>query len=137
MNDNKKYVEAIAKMLEEQGAYKYFEEDDPLDIEWTLDYTMHFRGANVAVTLGGPNVYINTFHGSVDLYWGNEEEHAYLSVRCRDELNDYFEELFNSIDEKEKNQIIVSIKNRMFGEGLMMESITFNDWINNIKALKE
>ena len=41
--------------------------------------------------------YINTFHGSVDLYWGNEEEHAYLSVRCRDELNDYFEELFNMI----------------------------------------
>ena len=97
MNDNKKYVEAIAKMLEEQGAYKYFEEDDALDIEWTLDYTMQFRGANVAVTLGGPNVYINTFHGSVDLYWGNEEEHAYLSMRCRDELNDYFEELFNMI----------------------------------------
>ena len=48
-----------------------------------------------------------------------------------------FEDLFNSIDEKEKNQIIVSIKNRMFGEGLMMESITFNDWIKNIKALKE
>ena len=48
-----------------------------------------------------------------------------------------FEELFNSIDEKEKAQIIMSIKNRMFGEGLLMESITFDDWIKNIKALKE
>ena len=36
---------------------------------------------------------------------------------------------------KEKNQIIVGMKNRMFQEGLMMESITFNDWIQEIMKL--
>lgn len=46
---------------------------------------------------------------------------------------DEFKDLFNSIDEKEKAQIIMGIKNRMFGEGLLMESITFNDWINKIQ----
>ena len=44
-----------------------------------------------------------------------------------------FKDQFNSIDEKEKAQIIMGIKNRMFGEGLLMESITFDDWIEIIK----
>lgn len=43
-----------------------------------------------------------------------------------------YKEYFDTIDEKEKNQIIVGMKNRMFQEGLMMESITFNDWIQEI-----
>lgn len=43
-----------------------------------------------------------------------------------------FKSLFDSIPEDAKNQIIVGIKNRMFGEGLMMESITFDDWIKSV-----
>ena len=43
-----------------------------------------------------------------------------------------FKSLFDSIPEEAKNKIIVGIKNRMFGEGLMMESITFDDWIKSI-----
>ena len=46
-----------------------------------------------------------------------------------------YKEYFKTINEMEKNQIIVGIKNRMFQEGLMMESITFDDWINEILAL--
>ena len=46
-----------------------------------------------------------------------------------------FKNLYDSIPEEAKNQIIVGIKNRMFGEGLMMESITFDDWIKNIEKL--
>lgn len=47
-----------------------------------------------------------------------------------------YKEYFETIDEKEKNQIIVGIKNRMFQEGLMMESITFNDWIQEIMMVQ-
>jgi hypothetical protein len=43
-----------------------------------------------------------------------------------------FEHLFREIDEGAKNQIIVGMKNRMFSEGLMMESITFDDWIKSV-----
>ena len=61
-----------------------------------------------------------------------------------------YKEYFETIDEKEKNGItlkdftfiwgviiliIVGLKNRMFQEGLMMESITFNDWIQEIMKL--
>lgn len=48
-----------------------------------------------------------------------------------------FEELFNSISEEKRNQIIVGMRNRMFQEGMFIESITFNDWIGQIKNLKE
>lgn len=44
-----------------------------------------------------------------------------------------FKSLFESIDEKIKMQIVAGIRNRMFGEGLMLESVTFNDWIKSIQ----
>ena len=43
-----------------------------------------------------------------------------------------FKPLYDSIDEKIKMQIVAGIRNRMFNEGLMLESITFDDWINSI-----
>ena len=36
------------------------------------------------------------------------------------------------VKEIAKAQIIMGIKNRMYGEGLLMESITFEDWIKHI-----
>lgn len=46
-----------------------------------------------------------------------------------------FSYLMDSIDKTVKAQIIVGIKNRFFQEGLLMESITFDEWIKHIKAL--
>ena len=46
-----------------------------------------------------------------------------------------FKNLFESIDEQIKAQIVMGIKNRMFQEGLLMESITFEDWIKHIEAM--
>lgn len=43
-----------------------------------------------------------------------------------------FKNLFDTIPEDAKTQIIISIKNRMFAEGLVMESITFDNWIKLI-----
>ena len=47
-----------------------------------------------------------------------------------------FKHLFGSIPEQAKAQVIMGIKNRMFGEGLLMESITFEDWIKKVEELK-
>lgn len=43
-----------------------------------------------------------------------------------------FKYLYDTIPQETKVQIIASIKNRMYGEGLLMESITFEDWIKHI-----
>ena len=69
--------------------------------------------------------------------WLNQENQDYR-LKTEKRFQEYYhkyKEYFDTIDEREKNQIIVGIKNRMFEEGLMMESITFNDWIQEIEKL--
>ena len=43
-----------------------------------------------------------------------------------------YKHLYETIPMDVKTHIIMGIKNRMFGEGLLMESITFEDWIKHI-----
>lgn len=45
---------------------------------------------------------------------------------------DRFSYLHDAVDEKEKAQVIMGLKNRMYQEGLLMESITFDEWIKNV-----
>ena len=46
-----------------------------------------------------------------------------------------FSYLMDAINPQVKAQIIMGIKNRFFQEGLLMESITFDEWIKHIKNL--
>lgn len=66
--------------------------------------------------------------------WIDQENREYRDAAERRFKQYYveFEYLSKEIDEMVKNQIIVGIKNRMFAEGLMMESITFDDWIASV-----
>lgn len=69
--------------------------------------------------------------------WLDQENQEYrhaTELRFKDYYLKY-KEYFDTIDEMVKNQIIVGLKNRMFQEGMMMESITFNDWIEEILKL--
>lgn len=43
-----------------------------------------------------------------------------------------FKPYYDAIDEQSKNQIIIQLKNQKYNEGMIMESITFNDWIKVI-----
>lgn len=43
-----------------------------------------------------------------------------------------FRQLFETVPQEIKRQIIMGVKNRMFQEGLLMESITFDDWIRQV-----
>ena len=69
--------------------------------------------------------------------WLNQENQEYRK-KTEKRFKDYYhkyKEYFDTIDIQEKNNIIVGVKNRMFEEGLMMESITFNDWIQEIEKI--
>lgn len=46
-----------------------------------------------------------------------------------------YRSLWDGTPENVKNQIIVGVKNRMFQEGVILESITFDDWIKHIESL--
>ena len=70
--------------------------------------------------------------------WINQENKEY-----RDATEKRFKEYYNryhtlaeSLDKQVQNQIIMGQKNRMFGEGLVLEHITFADWIKHLKEVK-
>ena len=66
--------------------------------------------------------------------WLNQQNQEYRKNTERRFKEYYlkFKNLYDSIDTQTKNQIIMSLKNRMYGEGMIMESITFDDWIKHV-----
>lgn len=68
--------------------------DNALDIEYMIDSRGGLLGAKIWVTLGGPNVHIDTKRGAVVLDWWGE--HAECSIELPD-INDYLEELWESV----------------------------------------
>ena len=67
--------------------------------------------------------------------WINQENQIYRKAVEKRFTKYYkqFKHLFLSIDPTVKAQIIIGVKNRMFNEGLLMEHITFDDWIKRIE----
>lgn len=69
--------------------------------------------------------------------WLNQDNQSYRAATEKRFKEYYlkFEHLYKNIPVEAKAQIIMGIKNRMFAEGLLMESITFEDWIKHIVEL--
>jgi glycosyltransferase involved in cell wall biosynthesis len=66
--------------------------------------------------------------------WINQENKEYR-VATEKRFKEYFvkfKDLYDSIPSDVKTQIVMGIKNRMYAEGLLMESITFEDWIKHV-----
>lgn len=69
--------------------------------------------------------------------WLNQENQAFRLATER-RFKDYyleFKHLFEFIQVEIKSQIIMGIKNRFFQEGLLLESVTFDDWIKHVLEL--
>ena len=66
--------------------------------------------------------------------WINQENLGYRKATERRFKEYYvtFKEYFETIDKQVKAQIVMSVKNRMFQEGLLMETITFDNWIEHV-----
>lgn len=104
-NENRKYLEGIREEIEqyyngftdEDGEEKYLYDylSDILDFEITINSRFEFSGCKVWVTLGGPNVWIDTAEREIKLAWGGEREGLYLDYEICDEIDSYFEEIYN------------------------------------------
>lgn len=64
----------------------------------------------------------------------NQEYRRVTELRFK-KYFEQFETLFTSCPNDVRSQIIMGIKNRMFGEGLLMETQTFDQWIDHIKKM--
>lgn len=104
-NENREYCKRIAEELEaiyngtetnEEGEpitlYDYF--SDVLDWEYTIDSRKEYKSVCVWVTLGGPNVWIDTSDSYIRLAWGSDREEYPLSYYVRDEIDNIFEEYY-------------------------------------------
>ena len=77
---------------EPQGAFDYL--SDALDIEYTVDSKGEDLGARVLVAFGGPNIWINTRHKTVEGYWWSDRAEAnYFEDKLG--LDDALEELWS------------------------------------------
>ena len=74
---------------ENQTAFDYLN-SDALEIKYVLDEAQNYLGAKILVSFGGPNIWINTQHNTVDGYWwGDDSSFSYedklgLDDACRD-----------------------------------------------------
>lgn len=69
--------------------------------------------------------------------WLNQENKEYRDATEK-RFKQYwlnFKYLHDEIPQEVKNQIIMGIKNRMYMEGMILESVTFNEWIKVIESL--
>lgn len=69
--------------------------------------------------------------------WLNQENVEYRQA-VEKRFKEYwleFKYLHDQIPTESKNQIIVGIKNRMYTEGMILETLTFNDWIKIVEEL--
>ena len=74
--------------------WDYFE--DVLDLDYIIGSDCKtVRGVHLWVTLGGPNIRIDTFSGDVKGFWGSDRQEAWVPVEICDEINDIFQEYFN------------------------------------------
>lgn len=67
--------------------------------------------------------------------WVNQDNQEYR-MAVEDRFARYFSDfsgLFDSTTKEERTMIVMGIRNRMYGEGLLMEHVTFEDWIEKIK----
>ena len=69
--------------------------------------------------------------------WLNQENLDYRHA-TEHRFKEYWEKykmLHDSISQDMKTQIIAGIKNRMYGEGMVLETMTFNEWIKQIENM--
>ena len=78
---------------EQQSLYDYF--DDVFDIEYRISGGREYRSVQIMIACGGPNIYIDTGTAQVELYWWGDRASYPISYSARDEIDEYFEELFN------------------------------------------
>lgn len=70
--------------------------------------------------------------------WLNQEnkEYRYATEKRFKEYWLKYKELHDTIPQDVKAQIIMGLKNRMYGEGMILETLTFPEWIKQVEEMK-
>lgn len=105
MSENREYCKRIAEEIERIAAGKMVDDEgnqlslydylsDVLDYEFTIDSQKEYKSATIWVTLGGPNVWIDTAERAVKLAWGADRAEYLLDWGVCDEIDDIMREIY-------------------------------------------
>ena len=105
MLENSEYCKRIAKEIEECAAGKMVDDDgnqislydylfDVLDYEFTIDSRKEYVSAKIWVTLGGPNIWIDTAERAVKLARGADREEYPLDWDVCNEIDGIMQEIY-------------------------------------------
>ena len=73
--------------------YDYF--SDVFDIEYRVASDKNtLKSVKLCVTVGGPNIYVDTGDNLVKLYWWGEYAEAYIPSYVSEQITEAFEELY-------------------------------------------
>lgn len=75
--------------------YDYF--DDFLDMDFITNYRKEYKACRVLVAWGGPNIYIDTLSGAIELYWWSDRASFPLSRDTMDAVDEWAEDYYNCI----------------------------------------
>ena len=80
---------------EPRGMWDYFE--DIYNTRYVVDDNLDYVGARVMVACGGPNIWIDTYNQTVDLYWGGDHVSYELWSSTTDEIDEIFREQYETL----------------------------------------
>ena len=122
-----------------RGDFKYILKtyNNMLDSNTALVEELLHRGKGEDAAFFACNMIYDAYYTMNKDEWVNQENIEYReAVEKRfKEYYDRYNVLANSIDKQIQNQIIIGQKNRMYGEGLVLEHITFSDWIKHLEEV--
>lgn len=78
---------------EQLSLYDYLE--DCLDIEYRCNSSRDYRSVQIMVACGGPNIYLDTASGKVELYWWSDRAEYPLGREAVAALDEWAEEYWN------------------------------------------
>lgn len=84
--------ETVSDDFEQLSVYDYLA--DVLDYEITIDSQMEYKSAKIWVTLGGPNVWIDTADKAVKLAWGTDRAEYLVDSDTCEEIDEYMQDLY-------------------------------------------
>ena len=68
--------------------------DDFLDVDYIIGSDKRYKACRVLVAFGGPNIYIDTWEGQVQLEWWGKHAEAYIPDDLCEQIDDFFEAIY-------------------------------------------
>ena len=69
--------------------------DDFYDVDYVVGSDKKYKACRVLVAYGGPNIYIDTWDGQVQLEWWGEHAETEIPACLCSEIDEFFEMLYN------------------------------------------